>query len=48
MFPFVLIMVQRPQVDDDSGSLPHQEIPDAARTQRHRRGGERGGVASQI
>lgn len=29
VFPFFLIMVQRPQVDNDSSSFPHHELPDA-------------------
>lgn len=33
-FPFLLIMVQRPQVDDDSTSFPHGEIPDATEIER--------------
>lgn len=34
VFPFLLIVVQRPQVDDDSTSFPHCEIPNATETKR--------------
>lgn len=34
VFPFLLIMVQRPQVDDDSSSFPHREIPNAIETHK--------------
>lgn len=34
VFPFFLIMVQRPQIDDDSGSFLYFEVSDAAKTDR--------------
>lgn len=39
--PFPLVVVQRPQVDYDTSSLPHCEVADAAEEHRD---GERGGV----
>lgn len=36
VFPFFLIMVQRPQIDDDSGSFLYCEVSNAAKKHRER------------